>query len=377
MRTRRDVLKVIGGAPILAATAGLLDPDPLRADGDPRAPWRMAGRFADLRRRVLSYALLAPNPHNRQPWVVRLDGLDSLTLYVDLDRRLPATDPNDRQITIGCGAFLELLAIAAAQEGQRAELTLFPDGEDLRTLDRRPLARVRLVPDTVPRDLLFTHILNRRTNREAYASRPVPSEVLTSLAEAGRSGAVRSQTSGDATLIAALRDLTWRAHEREVTTPSAHQESVDLMRIGAREIAADPDGIALDGMMIEVMRRLGVVTRQSLADPSSSTFRQGLTMYRRLAMSAQAFGWLTNANASRADQVAAGRAYARMHLTATALGLAVHPWSQSLQEYPAMQDLHREVHERLGGGETVQMLYRIGYAEPVDPAPRRGLEAHL
>lgn len=377
MRTRRDVLKVIGGAPILAATAGLLDPDPLRADGDPRAPWRMAGRFADLRRRILSYALLAPNPHNRQPWVVRLDGLDSLTLYVDLDRRLPATDPNDRQITIGCGAFLELLAIAAAQEGQRAELTLFPDGEDLRTLDRRPLARVRLVPDTVPRDLLFTHILNRRTNREAYASRPVPSEVLTSLAEAGRSGAVRSQTSGDATLIAALRDLTWRAHEREVTTPSAHQESVDLMRIGAREIAADPDGIALDGMMIEVMRRLGVVTRQSLADPSSSTFRQGLTMYRRLAMSAQAFGWLTNANASRADQVAAGRAYARMHLTATALGLAVHPWSQSLQEYPAMQDLHREVHERLGGGETVQMLYRIGYAEPVDPAPRRGLEAHL
>ena len=46
-------------------------------------------------------------------------------LFCDLDRRLPVTDPQDRQITIGLGAFLELMRMAAAQDGLRADIALF------------------------------------------------------------------------------------------------------------------------------------------------------------------------------------------------------------------------------------------------------------
>ena len=94
-------------------------------------------------------------------------------------------------------------------------------------------------------------------------------------------------------------------------------------------------------------------------------------------MSARAFGWMSNRNASRGDQLNAGRAYVRMNLKATALGLGVHPWSQSLQEYPEMAAFYKEAHELIGDGLTVQMLYRIGYAESIGPTPRRGLQAHL
>jgi hypothetical protein len=41
----------------------------------PRAahlPWDMAGLDPEPRRRALSFALLAPNPPNRQPWLVDL-----------------------------------------------------------------------------------------------------------------------------------------------------------------------------------------------------------------------------------------------------------------------------------------------------------------
>ena len=96
-----------------------------------------------------------------------------------------------------------------------------------------------------------------------------------------------------------------------------------------------------------------------------------------MANSARAFGWIVNRNASRTYQIDAGRAYVRMNLKATELGLAVHPWSQSLQEYAEMRELHQEVHELIGQRETVQMLYRIGHAEKIGPTPRRGLEAHL
>lgn len=377
MHDRRDVLKLIGGGAVVAATAPLSGCSGVGVSQAARGPWRNAGQYDDPRKRALSYALLAPNPHNRQPWLVRLEGADALTLQVDPARRLPATDPFDRQIVIGCGAFLELLAIAAAEEGYRADIVAFPEGEDMKTLDARPVARATLVAGAGRRDLLAAHILARRSNKTVYEPREVAAADLQALADAGRAPGITSVTTADAGLVARLRDLTWRAHVKEVTTPAANQESVDLMRIGAREVAANPDGIGLEGGMIEFARRVGIVSRANLADPTSTAFKQGLDLYEKMAMSARAFGWICNDNRSRGDQLAAGRAYLRMNLKATALGLGVHPWSQALQEYPEMAALYDEARALLGGGGTVQMLYRIGYAQAIGPTPRRGLEAHL
>ena len=100
---RRKVLGIIGGGSIVAATAGagvfLSTRTPTRA----LAPWQQAGQYQEPRRRALSYAILAPNPHNRQPWQVDLSQDDRIILFADTDRLLPHTDPYNRQITIGLG----------------------------------------------------------------------------------------------------------------------------------------------------------------------------------------------------------------------------------------------------------------------------------
>lgn len=375
MTARRDVLKLVGGGVVLAATGGCaVVTGPSQAA---RAPWRQAGSPTEFRRRALSYALLAPNPHNRQPWLVRLDGTDGLALHVDLDRRLPVTDPFDRQITIGCGAFLELMAMAAARDGYRAEIAAFPEGEDPRTLDRRPVAHVRFVAGGASADPLFEHVLARRTTKEVFDPRDVAAGDLARLTAAGQVHGVAAAAIGNTDLAARLRDLTWRAHVREATTPKAMQESIDLMRIGSAEVEANPDGIRLEGAMIEFARLVGMISRASLADPNSSAFKQGMDKYRGLAMSARAFGWLANDGRARKDQLDAGRAYLRVNLEATRLGLAIHPWSQALQEYPEMSDIAREAQDLIGASGRLQMLFRIGHAKPVMAAPRRGLEAHL
>lgn len=377
MTKRRGFLTLIGGGVVLAAaaTGGFV------AANQPsiaaRAPWRLAGRETEYRRRFLSYALLAPNPHNRQPWLVRLDAENALTLYVDLARRLPATDPYDRQITIGCGAFLELLRLAAAQEGYHASIYPFPDGEDLATLDARPVARVTFKPDRASPDALFSYVMSRRSNRNVYAKRVVPAAHLEALAIAARSFDQTARAIGDTPLAAQLRDLTWRAHEREVTTPRTNQESIDLMRFGAKEVAANPDGIVFEGPVIAAGSALGVINRKSLADPSSEAFKQGLAMFKARAMSARGFVWIANANATRADQIAAGRAYLRANLQAAALGVSMHPWSQALQEYPEMRELHEEAHTLIGEGMRLQMLARVGYGSKAPAAPRRSLDTHL
>jgi Nitroreductase family len=117
-----------------------------------------------------------------------------------------------------------------------------------------------------------------------------------------------------------------------------------------------------------------MVSQTKLADPTSSAFQSGLTMYRDITAATPAFAWITSRNA-RSTQLAVGRAYGRLNLKATALGVAMHPMSQVLQEYSEMQALQRECLAMLEipKGRTVQMLVRLGYAEQPAPSPRREL----
>ena len=162
-------------------------------------------------------------------------------------------------------------------------------------------------------------------------------------------------------------------------THEAHMESVNLMRIGHREVDANPDGIELHGPMIEAGSMFGMVDREQLADPSSTAFQQGLDMIHATYGSIPALVWVTTPDNTRLDQLEAGRRYVRANLAATAQGLAMHPMSQSLQEYREVQPMYRSVHRLLGaqGSQRVQMLARIGYGPGTGPTPRWPLESHL
>ena len=165
---RRTLLLGAGGGLALVAAGGFWRVT--RAPQTAAAPWAIAADDSpDVRLSALRHAILAPNPHNRQPWLIRLEGTTDAQLFCDLDRRLPATDPFDRQILIGFGAFLELLRLAAASRGVRLDVTEFPEGAPGARLDGRPIAHLRFQPDpAIVPDRLFDHVLARRSNKEAY-----------------------------------------------------------------------------------------------------------------------------------------------------------------------------------------------------------------
>lgn len=227
--------------------------------------------------RALSWALLAPNPHNRQPWLADLSESGAITLHVDTDRLLPHTDPFNRQITIGLGCFLELLRMAAAEDGYRAEMTLFPLGNSATALDQRPIARIALTADSaVVRDPLFAWVPARRSNKEPYdTTRSLAPEVLTQMAAAASNG-TRFGGTVDPAQVAEWRALTREALRIEVETPHTYQESVDLFRIGRREVDANPDGIDFSGPMFESMHLTGMFSRDVAADPTSFAFKAGM-----------------------------------------------------------------------------------------------------
>lgn len=371
--TRRNFIVGAGGAVALAGagTAWTVTRRPQTAI----APWAFDPKpLSDVRLDAFRHAILAPNPHNRQPWLIRLEGTDSAELSCDPDKRLPATDPFDRQITIGFGTFIELARIAAAERGFRIDIEPFPGGEPQPRLDRRPVARLRFARDPgMVRDPLFAAIPARRSNKERYEMARQVSPVLAIKVAAGNGFAV-----GPAG-VATMRDVILKAVRLEQTTPRTNQESIDLMRIGHAEVDASPDGIDLSGPMIEALTIAGMISRPQLADPSTTAFQSGLDMMAETYGSIPALVWIKTPGNSRADQLEAGRRYVRANLRATALGLAMHPMSQSLQEYPEMAAHFERIHRLCGaaGDERVQMLARFGYADAVEPAPRWPLEKHL
>lgn len=380
MTSRRKFMTIIGGGVILAA-GGIGAWAATRDPAGGRKPWETAktldaGASGDPRLFALSHAILAPNPHNRQPWVTELSTPGEIKLYFDTTRRLPETDPYDRQLTIGLGCFVELLSMAAAETGHRAEVNLFPEGEPQPLLDERPVAHIRLIADSdVARDPLFAQVFLRHTNREAYdTARPVAAATLDDIAAVARTARIAHATGAEE--VAALRALSWEAMEIELRTYRTMKESVDLMRIGKAEIEANPDGISLGGPLMEGLGLLGMMDREAMLDPNTMVFAQGMEAQKVQFDTAMGFLWLATPGNARADQIAAGRDYVRMHLAVTEAGLALQPFSQALQEYDEMAGKYANMRSalRISDNETLQMFVRLGYGPGIKPAPRWPLD---
>jgi len=208
-------------------------------------------------------------------------------------------------------------------------------------------------------------------------TQPVADETLSALASAVTMGSAVASTNRDAE-VAALRDLTVQAFRVEFETPRTYKESVDLFRIGWREVDANPDGIDFSGPMFESLRLTRQFTREKAIDTNGFPYRTGLTMVTETAATGMAYIWLTTPGNSRADQIVAGRDWLRLNLATTALGLAMQPMSQPLQEFPEMAGLYAEAHRIMAPeGGVVQMLGRLGYGPQVGQTPRWPLEAKL
>jgi hypothetical protein len=62
--SRRKMIGLVGGGVVLAATASAGGFLATRRPSRALSPWSAAGNYAEPRMNALSYAILAPNPHN-------------------------------------------------------------------------------------------------------------------------------------------------------------------------------------------------------------------------------------------------------------------------------------------------------------------------
>src|SRR5262249_41572526 len=127
--------------------------------------------------------------HNAQPWLFHAE-MEQIELYADLRRALPAVDPSNRELVIGCGAALHNLVLALQHFGYDCSVEIIaksmtPAKEDTKVL----LARVQIASfaERSPEEGdLFQVITKRRTSRMQFESRPIPDSFLAEIERIAR-----------------------------------------------------------------------------------------------------------------------------------------------------------------------------------------------
>jgi hypothetical protein len=391
---RRRFIHLIGGGLVASATTVSTVGCSSAYPDETVEAWRGPGiaLAQDPRRQALAYAILAPNPHNLQPWRVDLRDEGVITLYGDPQRLLKETDPFGRQILIGHGAFIELLVMALTQQKIASEVTLWPNGELSQNLGQwqseaaqKPIARIQLLPHNsgLIEDPLFAQILRRHTPKVDYDNTKPVSQLTLDQLLANKRPNSKLQVNGtvDQAQLSVLRDLSIASAKIEIETPRTMLESIQLIRVGPTEILQNRDGISINSPFLRTFSALGLFDRTTAPSIGSTGYQQALGRFAGHSQTAMGFVWIRSPSNTRTEQIESGRDYVRLQLQATALGLGVHPMSQALQEFDEMKPHYERIHQLLANASdpstrpTVQMFCRMGYTKsPVSPSPRRKLK---
>jgi hypothetical protein len=308
----------------------------------------------EVARFAVEHAVLAPSSHNSQPWLFRTDGAD-IDLYADRSRALPVVDPDDRELTISCGAALLHLRLAVRHLGFADHVRLLPDDGDPDLLARVTIGE-RAEPS--PEDeALFQTIPLRRTNRAAFEPATVPEATLLALCAAARDeGAwlkiLRSEERRHALtrLIAEADQEQWGsvAFRRELASwlhPLRRHDGLGGYALGAGPL---------------IVRTFDMGKGRAARD-------------HQLAEGSPVLAVIQTENDLPADWLMAGQALARVLLRARGEEL----WASFLNQPIEVHSLRPRLREMLGGTDIPQLILRMGYGPEPKASPRRPVQQVL
>lgn len=389
--TRRDFISRTAAGGFWLTMPSLLEncsPPGSRLDGpsgdDPAANAEALGLGTPILK-SLNTGITAPNAHNTQAWKFYILNDLEMQLYVDETRILPQTDPTTRQIHISQGALLEHLTLGAGSYGYNAQIKLFPDGEyQISETGKKPVAHVKLEKLAGPqRDTLFAAVQKRTTVRAPYEGGILGDDTLQRLRELMGSGYSELGFVNDRRQMSKWSAMLDRAFALEINSRPKNEESRVWFRFDDNDIFTKRDGISLRGNGLSGMKLFIAKNFFISADPESfhseANRKAGADIFRENLLSSGAFACLKTKTNTQTDWVRAGFDYARLHLAAAHLDLAMQPMSQILQEYPEMSELRLEFEKHAGvsGNEKIQMLVRLGRCDYRFFAPRRPLQSMI
>jgi len=329
---------------------------------------------------VLAAGVAAPSPDNNQPWRFRWRQ-DTLTIFLDRGQALPS-DVCHMFDLMSAAAVIENITLAASKHGLNTTIEPIWNPDDSSNFPG--VAQMQFSPGAGP-DPLAESIPARCTNRLLYSTKPLSDEHWERLKESAAAFPdVHLHIIAGGLQLKAMARLVMLADRFRFEYRAFHAEIFRQLRFTAAEAERTRDGLDF---------------RTLALPPGSKALIKALRSWKlmsqlnRLGLS-RALTWPSYGSVVRsggvillsvpdftfANILAAGRAFERLWLTATHLGVALHPLG-SLPIFIAHEEVldgvkltppHRQLARRLAGslrqwepglnGRVLMMVARLGYA---------------
>jgi hypothetical protein len=295
----------------------------------------------------------------------------------DTKRWLPAVDPENRELLLGIGAFIENLVMAAGASGYDV---------DIQILAKNPLdpdiADIRLKKGNAV-DFPLEKIRKRRTVRSGYTDQEIKAEDLKYItkhdAKSCRVPNVPSPHSfyfpNNSPQGKYLQEGTIEANRKQAFRDPAQEELANWIRWSNKEAKQYRNGLTPESMEIKGIAGLFVRNFYGRESVLKKSFReQTVDIVSKQVKTCG--GWLvvTGADSRIPTLIQYGRVFENMLLRIREKMIAIHPMTQMLEEEPWRKQIAKE----LGLTGEVQWMLRIGYLNAYpDPVSLRVPVSHF
>ena len=304
-----------------------------------------------------SMARLAPSKHNTQPWSFTVSG-DSLDVWADPARRLPATDLLGREMVLACGAAAQIAVVCAAALGIRLTVHPWPDGPSGPVARAIETDRVPPLADAAAR---LTAVRHRRTDRGPLDVAGLPGSlpfVLQNAAAAHRCTLRLVTSEGDRASLARIIERADRALAR---MPEVEQEKRAWLRAPGDPA---PDGVPAGA------------TRGTTSSYSAAFVQRDFSLpevdpaHERPGVDAPLVGVLCTPLDAPVNWLQGGRALMDVLVETELAGGSASFLNQPL-EVPGLREVLANDLDLPG---HPQVVLRLGRGAPVEAPPRRPVE---
>ncbi len=261
-----------------------------------------------LMRELVRYATLAPSSHNTQCWKFRLQE-GSITIEPDLSRRCPVVDPDDHHMFVSLGCATENLTHAALANGLQAAANFDPAGLGS--------VAVTLEATRAIASPLFLAITERQCTRGDYDGKPLSSEELNLLGQAGSGNGVRVVLLTERSAMETVLEYVVSGNTAQMHDPAFVEELKTWIRFSSNEAIRTGDGLFTGASGNPSMPRwLGSRLMGLFFTPESENER-----YAQQIRNSAGIAVFVSDVSDKAHWVETGRCYERFALQATALGI--------------------------------------------------------
>jgi len=347
--SRRRLLQAGGGLVLVAAGGAVWRAHDrgvfATPSGAPYDPWTLwnAPEYKDTPVALVAAGILAANPHNTQPWIFRI-GKDRIDILADTSRHLGSFDPYLREMHIGLGCAIENMALAAPANGYTVAVE--PAAGSLLDIVRGGMVRaatLHLSRENEATDPLYDAIPHRHTNRHPYErERGFPEDLLRRFAAMPADGNVTLSLFTEGGEYEALGNAIVQATEEIVADLEMIEDSHAWFRDGPRDMARERSGLALDTAGLSPALLAAAKFLPALPAEQSHGAWAGQTRDTHVPTAALLGMISARDRYDRPQALAAGRLWQRIHLEASAAGIAMHPLNQPVETIDRERQTNRE-----------------------------------